>query len=466
MIQEALPMSSVAFREPQRTSFLNQFFEPVDNSPLVLFRGMFGLLIALEAGGAIATGWVRRVFVEPTFTFNFIGFDWLQPLVGETMYILYAAMAVLGLMVMLGYHYRFAVISFGLLWTISYLLQKTSYNNHYYLLILLCGMMAIVPAHRYWSLDVKQGRVAQSLTCPRWCLLIFGLQVGIVYFFAAVAKLYPGWLSGEPIAGWLASKSDYFLIGPWLQASWLPMVVAYGGVAFDALVIPLLLWKRTRLFAFGVSIGLPPFQLGRIPHRHLPLPDDWNLRVLFFLRSRFVGGFFGTNLPKSRWQRRVIRRSAGWWVYWRSILPGKFICRCVTTSTMEMCCGTEEGHRMAWRMMLRSRWGNVTFKVVDPATGKSWNAVPSDYLTPKQARKLAAHPDLIWQFSQWLEGEFRRKGYADVEVYATARASVNGSKPMPLTDPTVDLTQVDWTPFRHAVWIVPYPGKLSRAERI
>ena len=449
-------MSSVAFREPQRTSFWNLFFEPIDNSPLVLFRGVFGLLIALEAGGAIATGWVRRVFVEPTFTFNFIGFDWLQPLVGETMYILYAAMAVLGLMVMLGYHYRFAVISFGLLWTISYLLQKTSYNNHYYLLILLCGMMAIVPAHRYWSLDVKQGRVAQSLTCPRWCLLIFGLQVGIVYFFAAVAKLYPGWLSGEPIAGWLASKSDYFLIGPWLQASWLPMVVAYGGVAFDALVVPLLLWKRTRLFAFGVSIvfhlfNSAVFHIGIFPYLMIGIcvfyfPPE-QIRRWFFRHKPSEESVVTARYPTQRWLVGLLAVYFAWQIYLplrHHFYDGDVL-------------WTEEGHRMAWRMMLRSRWGNVTFKVVDPTTGKSWNAVPSDYLTPKQARKLAAHPDLIWQFSQWLEGEFRRKGYADVEVYATARASVNGSKPMPLTEPTVDLTQVDWTPFRHAVWIVPYP---------
>ena len=449
-------MSSVAFREPQRTSFLNRFFEPVDNSPLMLFRGVFGLLIALEAGGAIATGWVRRVFVEPTFTFNFIGFDWLQPLVGETMYILYATMAVLGLMVMLGYHYRFAVISFGLLWTISYLLQKTSYNNHYYLLILLCGMMAIVPAHHYWSLDVKQGRVAQSLTCPRWCLLIFGLQVGIVYFFAAVAKLYPGWLSGEPIAGWLASKSDYFLIGPWLQASWLPMVVAYGGVAFDALVIPLLLWKRTRLFAFGVGIvfhlfNSAVFHIGIFPYLMIGIcvfyfPPE-QIRRWFFRYKPSEESVATARYPTQRWLVGLLAVYFAWQIYLplrHHLYDGDVL-------------WTEEGHRMAWRMMLRSRWGNVTFKVVDPATGKSWNAVSSDYLTPKQARKLAAHPDLIWQFSQWLEKEYRQKGYADVEVYATARASVNGSQPMPLTDPTVDLTQVDWTPFRHAVWIVPYP---------
>lgn len=449
-------MPPMAFRKARQNYLWELFFEPVDNSPLVLFRGIFGLLIALEAGGAIATGWVRRVFVEPTFTFNFIGFDWLQPLGGETMYVLYAAMAVLGIMVMLGYYYRFAVISFGLLWTVSYLLQKTSYNNHYYLLILLCGMMAIVPAHCYWSIDVKQGRVAQALTCPRWCLLIFGLQVGIVYFFAAVAKLYPGWLSGEVIADWLANKADYFIIGPWLQATWLPKVIAIGGVAFDALVVPLLLWKRTRLVAFVVGLAFhlfnsAVFHIGIFPYLMI------GICVFYFPPEQIRRWFFPNKLSKEEEVATTLYPKQPWLIalfavyfVWQIYLPLRHHCYYGDVLW------TEEGHRMAWRMMLRSRWGVVNFRVVDPATGKSWNPLPSDYLTPKQARKLAANPDMIWQFSQWLEKEYQRKGYADVEVFATAQASVNGSKLVPLTDPTVDLTEVDWTPFRHADWIVPF----------
>ena len=455
-------MSPVAFRSPQRIS-VNLLFAPVDNSPLVLFRAVFGLLIALEAGGAIATGWVRRVFVEPTFTFNFIGFDWLQPLVGETMYGLYAAMAGLGVMVMLGYHYRFAMLSFGLLWTISYLLQKSSYNNHYYLLILLCGLMAIVPAHRYWSLDVRQGRVAASLTCPRWCLLIFALQVGIVYFFAAVAKLYPGWLSSDPIATWFAAKANYFLIGPWLQVPWLPPMVAYGGVAFDALVVPLLLWKRTRWFAFGVGMGFhlfnsAVFHIGIFPYLMIGIcvfffPPE-QIRGWFFRRKPPVDPVTAPAYPAQPWLAGLLVLYFAWQMY----LPLRhhFYYGDVLW--------TEEGHRMAWRMMLRSRWGTVTFRVVDPVSGASWEAAPADYLTAKQLRKLAAHPDFIWQFSQRLEKEWRQQGYSDVAVYATARASVNGSPLGALTDPSVDLTQVKWTPFQHAEWVIPF-RKSSEVER-
>ncbi|MGB3851179.1 MAG: HTTM domain-containing protein [Tunicatimonas sp.] len=448
--------STTVVHQSQPTFWQNLFFKPVDNSPLVLFRGAFGLLIALEAGGAIATGWVRRVFVAPDYTFNFIGFDWLQPLVGEPMYVLYAAMAALGVMVMLGYYYRFAVTLFGLLWTISYLLQKTSYNNHYYLLILLCGMMAMVPAHRYWSLDVTQGRVAPTISCPRWCLLIFGLQVGIVYFFAAVAKLYPGWLSSDPIAGWLSNKADYFIIGPWLQAAWLPQLVAYGGVAFDALIVPLLLWRRTRRFAFVVGLGFHffnsmVFHIGIFPYLMIAI-------CVFYFPPEQIRGWFFKNKPKLTLTGATPYPAQPWLVVlfaiyfaWQLYLPLRH----------HLYYGdvlwTEEGHRMAWRMMLRSRWGNTSFRVVDTATKKSWEVNLSDHLTAKQARKVAANPDMIWQFSQRLERAYREKGYADVEIYATARVSVNGSKLMPLTDPTVDLTRVNWTPFRHAGWIVPFP---------
>ena len=46
----------------------------------------FGLLIAVESFGALLTGWVKRAFIDPEFTFTFIGFEWLQPLPGNGMY--------------------------------------------------------------------------------------------------------------------------------------------------------------------------------------------------------------------------------------------------------------------------------------------------------------------------------------------------------------------------------------------
>ena len=84
----------------------NLLFKHIDNSSLIVFRVIFGLLCFLESVGAIFTGWIRRTLIEPEFTFSFIGFEWLQPLPGNGMYFYYAIMGVFGLFIMLGYRYR------------------------------------------------------------------------------------------------------------------------------------------------------------------------------------------------------------------------------------------------------------------------------------------------------------------------------------------------------------------------
>ena len=52
--------------------------EYTNNSPLIVFRIFLGFLLAAESFGALLTGWVNRLFVVTKFTFNHIGFDWLQ----------------------------------------------------------------------------------------------------------------------------------------------------------------------------------------------------------------------------------------------------------------------------------------------------------------------------------------------------------------------------------------------------
>ena len=73
------------------------WFKSIDNTPLVLWRVIFGFLIAAEAFGAIITGWVHDVLIAPSFTFNFIGFEFLQPLPGWGMYAYFFAMGSFGI---------------------------------------------------------------------------------------------------------------------------------------------------------------------------------------------------------------------------------------------------------------------------------------------------------------------------------------------------------------------------------
>ncbi|MEX0273104.1 MAG: HTTM domain-containing protein, partial [Flavobacteriaceae bacterium] len=228
-------------------------FSKIDNSPLLIFRIFFGFLVACEGFGAILTGWVHKTFIEPQFNFNFIGFEWLQPLPGQGMYFYFALMGILGVFIMLGLRYRFSIITFTILWTAVYLMQKTSYNNHYYLLVLISLIMCFLPAGKNRSLDAIRNPNIREESMYSWVKWVIVLQLFIVYTYASVAKMYPDWLSFKMPEMLMASKAHYPIIGTFLQQAWVHKFVGLYGILFDLLVVPALLWKPTRKIAFGAS---------------------------------------------------------------------------------------------------------------------------------------------------------------------------------------------------------------------
>ncbi|MBU2526590.1 MAG: HTTM domain-containing protein [Bacteroidetes bacterium] len=435
-----------------RNSF---FFKQIDNSALIVFRMMFGLLLFLEAVGAIFTGWVRLAMIEPTFTFSFIGFEWLQPLPGLGMYFYYLLMGVFGFMVMIGYRYRLSMVMFTLMWTVVYLMQKSFYNNHYYFLILLCGIMIFLPANRAYSLDAKRKPEIRSESMPAWCKWIVVLQVWIVYTFASVAKLYPDWLDGTVAAEFMLRREDYPIIGAWLQQTWVHYVIIYFGILYDLLVVPLLLYKRTRLWAFFLSIFFHifnsiVFQIGIFPYLSLAF-------TLFFFEPKTIAGIFLKSKKVYSENIQKIPQHAG-------IIKFLFISYLCVQLLLPLrhwaipgdVLWTEEGHRMSWRMMLRTKKGFIKYKVVNKETGEINFINPVDSLTAKQMAALPNKPDFIWQYAQRLKKQYQEKAL-DVAVYAIGKVSVNNRSFTPLIDPEVDLAAEDWSAWCHHPWILPKP---------
>ena len=115
---------------------------------------------------------------------------------------------------------------------------------------------------------------------------------------------------------------------------------------------------------------------------------------------------------------------------------------------------TEEGHRLAWRMMLRSKSGSVSFGVNQIGQDSVWVINPRKYITSKQTRAMAGKPDMIWQMAQFLEIEYVKEGIDDVEVRADAFVRLNRGKKKQLIDPKTDLTSVPWDRFKHSNWIL------------
>jgi len=429
-------------------------FTQIDNSALVVFRIIFGLLIALEAIAAIFTGWVREIFIEPQETFNFIGFDFLQPLPGNGMLYYYALMGLFGILVMIGYKYRISIIAYTIMWTGVYLMQKTSYNNHYYLLMLLCIIMSFLPANRFAALDSRNNPSLRSISMPRWVWLVIVLQMWIVYTYAAVAKLYPDWLNGSFPSVLMKTKQHYWLVGEFLQQQWVHYSIASFGLLFDLLIIPLLLWRKTRIFAFVAAVFFHLFNsfifhIGIFPYLALAI-------TLFFFPSEKINKWFLRNKKEYYNLNEIIIPSfrkpllvllSGWFIVQITLpLRHHFF--------KDNVLWTEEGHRLSWRMMLRSKSGRSDFKVVEAGSRDTIYVDKSHYLSKKQMGAINSKPDLIWQFAQRLKKEYAEEGI-NVQVFVNAKVSVNGRSFQQFIDPKVDLAGEKWHHFKHHHWILP-----------
>lgn len=435
---------------------MNKFlFKQIDNTGLVLFRAVFGLLIATEAIGAIFTGWVRRTLVEPPFTFNFIGFDFLQYLQGDLMYYYFIVMGIFGIFVMLGYKYRFSMIAFAIMWTGVYLMQKSNYNNHYYLMMLLCWIMAFLPANRWFSLDAKINPKIKNPAMPQWVLLILILQVWIVYTFASVAKFYPDWLDASMAKLLMSNKSDYWMIGELLQKSWVHWTIAYTGIFFDLLIVPLMLWKRTRMLGFIISVFFHLFnsiifQIGIFPYMSIAF-------ALFFfspatLQRRFLPMkklYIGNEVIVPRHKNLIVVTFSIYFLF-QLCLPLRH------WFFKDDVLWTEEGHRLSWRMMLRSKGGSLKVFVADKETGKKERYNYEELLGTRQETSVTTKPDIMWQLAQKIKQVEAEKGRV-VAVYMEAHVSVNHGEYHPFTDPNVDLAAEKWHPFKHSAWILPSP---------
>jgi len=465
---------------------LNKFlFKQVDNTSLVIFRVFFGLLIGLEGFGAIFTGWVKRTFIEPDFTFPFIGFEKILTPIHQTLkkplldfhlfgieqlnladysygfYLYFAAMGICGFLVMIGYKYRWSIGIFTVLWTCVYLMQKTSYNNHYYLLILLSAFMWIVPAHHYLSVDAKRNPSIKKIHMPNWCLWIFILQLFIVYTYASVAKMYPDWISGEVAKNLIASRRNLPIVGEFLQQNWIYYMLTYVGIAFDLLVIPLLLWKRTRVFIFCCSIIFHLFNsfvlhIGIFPYMSLAL-------CIFFFEPETIRNIFlkkkevytGNEVILPPYRHIAIPIFTIYFIF-QILLPLRH------WTFEDDVLWTEEGHRLSWRMMLRSKTGNVRLKIVDKKTGEFITyKSPASYTTSRQTKRIAVKPDMLWQFVQFLEKEYEKEG-KEVCIYAEGSVRVNNHSFQKLFDPTVDIAAEEWSHFSHHTWLLPFKSKYKK----
>jgi hypothetical protein len=440
-----------------------RMFAPVDAASIAVFRIAFGGLVLWNLLDFCLDGLIEPSYVAPQFHFTYYGCGWVRPWPGAGMYLHVYGLMLLAGCVMLGLAYRFAAWLLFLGYTYLFLLEATFYLNHEYLICLLALIMACVPAHRAWSLDVLLRPEIACPTAPAWSLYLLRFQIAVPYFFGGLAKLDSDWLRMMPAKIGLAEREELPLVGRLLSDPWGPAVVADGGLGLDLAIVPLLLWRRTRLpaFVFAVlfhacnamlfNIGVFPWLM--IAGTALFFRPDWPRRLLGIPRSdgsdAAPGGIVDA-LPGGCLSVRQKAAVAGLAAYVavQALLPLRQHLYAGNPSW------TEQGHRFAWRMMLVHKRGYAWMYAVDPRTRQ---AVPIDVrplLSRWQLRYFAHDPDRVLQLAHHVSRELQRGGFGNQEVRAIALISLNGRKPQLLIDPQVNLAT---TPRRlgRATWVLP-----------
>lgn len=443
-------------------TYLNQ---QTNAAPLAVFRIGFGLMMCYSIIRFWLKGWIESVYLEPSFHFSYYGFEWVKPL-GNFTYLLFFICGLAAFFVALGFKYRLAIITFFLSFTYIELMEKTTYLNHYYFISILSFLLIFLPANATFSVD-NIFRKKSYEQIPNWCIDSVKLLLGIVYFYAGLAKINSDWLlKAQPLKIWLPSKYDLPIIGETLmQQNWFHYAMSWSGMLYDLCIPFLLLYKRTRWFAFGLVVFFHVFTRVLFPIGMFPyvmiigtlifFEADFHKKIIAFIK-KMIGKIIQI-------KTELIQKVPRYQLKFKSVIIPLvvifFMIQIIFPFRFLLYHGnlfwTEQGYRFSWRVMLMEKMGNTTFKIVDGETGKFFYVKNSDFLTPLQEKQMSFQPDFILEYAHYLGDHFTSQGHKNVQVFVESYVALNGRLSQPFIDKTVDLYK-EQESFKPKTWILPF----------
>ena len=433
-------------------------------APLVVFRIIFGLMMFVSTLRFWGNGWIDALYVKPIHFFNYYGFEWVKPLSELGMYMVFLLLLVASLGIALGFFYRLASLLYFLLFTYVELIDVTNYLNHYYFISLIAFLLCILPANRSFSIDARRNPSLQLYTIPKIYILILKFQIGVVYFFAGIAKINYDWLfQAMPMSIWLQAKAHWPLIGNLFTEKWVAYSTSWIACVFDLLVVFCLLSKRFRvpayfiLVVFHVITGIM-FPIGMFPWimilvTLLFFPPEFHQNIINLIQSKLkikkAPQIIVNSLLLHGSKKKVLLSFFLLYVSFQILFPFRYLCY------PEKLFWTEQGYRFSWRVMLIEKAGSATFFVTDTSTGKRGEVDNSQFLTPTQEKMMATQPDLILQYAHILKQEVESRGLINPIINAEVYVTLNGSKSKLFIDPDVNLVELKdgWQPKN---WILDF----------
>jgi len=258
----------------------NILFRPIDIASLVYFRIGFGLLMLLDTFREFGSPSFLQYWSNPQtpLYFKYYGFSWVKVYWDMGLHVW--ALRLFAVFIIIGFLYRISAILFFLAFTYIFLLDQSLYQNHFYFICWVSFALIFMPANRCFSIDARLRRSIRSDTTPAWTIAVLTGLMGVVYFYGGLAKINHDWLRGWPLFIWLPRA-----LGDIGTQEWFVYTFTYGGLFFDLFIVPLLIWRKSRPYAFAACVifhlsNAFIFQIGIFPWLSIVttalfLPLDW-----------------------------------------------------------------------------------------------------------------------------------------------------------------------------------------------
>ena len=427
---------------------------------LGLFRIIFGVVMVYEMLVYFRLDVIKNVFVLPQIRLPYEGFGFLAPMPEPMMNVLLGLMLVSAVCIAVGKFFRPACLFLGTFHLYFFLLDKSLFNNHIYLFIILAFLLALTHADEFLSLKNLKGKGASvPRMIPRWEVFILQLQFAIVYFYGGLAKINPEWLGKlQPMKRMIEFFPESHWMAPVMKNDWMAYFLTYGGLAFD-LIVPFLLWnKSTRKWA------LLPIVLFHLPNSQIfndigVFPFAMLAATILFFETKEVP-FLRNLLPKKAAKSKPIKLNWPTWV-------GKLAVALTVFQLLFPFRGfflpnhqdwTSIANRFAWRMKIQTREiTEFTYYVKDGPSGEKITVPINKIINTEQIKWTAHDVRAVAHVGKELAKQAKAMGAKDPIVTASIQVKWNGREPTYFIDPTVDLSKVEHSPFKKVEWAMPKP---------
>ena len=431
-------------------------FTQVSPAPLATLRIVTGIVMLLGTLRFWYLGWIETNLIQAKIQFKYSYFEWIaMPSNPMWLYAIFALMALTSIGMLLGYFYRVSAWLLWLSFTYIELLDLTWYLNHYYFISLLLLLLALLPAHRYFSLDVYFERVAPLRSVPAWLVALPRFQMGILYVYAGMAKIQNDWLiEALPMRLWLPAHNHEPVLGSLFGWTYTPWIFSWAGMIYDCSIPFWLSWRKTQKWAYGTVIIFHAltgwlFQIGMFPVVMIAIT------LVFFDAA-----------THEKWQQKLFQpsqkstpiayRTPSWslwltfiYIVFQLVFPWRFLCYPGNLFW------TEAGYRFGWRVMLMEKAGTATFYVNRNDINKEGIVDNTEFLLPHQEKQMSMQPDLIVQYAHWLQQHYESQGIPVDRVRAEVYVTLQG-KPSKLYFPS-DVNLLTKNHRSYPNWLNPAP---------